>query len=81
MAERRYIVRGEWDAEAGTWIATSDDVPGLACEAATFEALVDEVLALVPELLAANKVALPPGLAEIAVDVIAERRVTARVIA
>ena len=56
-------------------------MPGLACEAATFEALVEEVLALVPELLSANKVALPSGVAEVAVDVIAERRVKARVIA
>ncbi len=57
MAGRTYEVRGEWDAEAGVWIATSDDVPGLCCEAATFEELVETVLALAPDLLAANGVA------------------------
>ena len=41
----------------GAWIATSDDVPGLCCEAATFEELVETVLALAPDLLTANGVA------------------------
>ena len=57
VAKPTYEVRAAWDAEAGVWIATSDDVPGLCCQAATFEELVDAVLALVPDLLAANGVA------------------------
>ena len=32
-------------------------MPGLCCEAATFEELVETMLALVPDLLAANGVA------------------------
>jgi len=24
------FIRAEWDAEAAVWVATSDDVPGLA---------------------------------------------------
>ena len=56
MDEHAFTVRGTWDAEAGTWIASSDDVPGLCCEAATFEELADVVLTLVPELLVANGV-------------------------
>ncbi len=81
MAERTYHVRGEWDGEAGVWIATSEDVPGLCCEAATFEELVDTVLALVPDLLAANGVAAPEELAEVPVRVTAERRAVARRVA
>lgn len=29
------FVRGEWDAQAAVWVATSDDVPGLATESET----------------------------------------------
>jgi hypothetical protein len=49
-----YFVRAEWDDEASVWVATSDDVPGLATEADTLEALSDKLEALVPELLDAN---------------------------
>lgn len=48
------FVRAEWDAEAGVWVATSDDVPGLATEAETIEALSAKLDVLVPELLEAN---------------------------
>jgi hypothetical protein len=79
MTERTYTVRAEWDGEACVWIATSDDVPGLCCEAGTFEELVDVVLALVPELLAENGVAPPTP--EVTVNVIAERQAVARLTA
>lgn len=49
-----YHVKAEWDAEAGVWVAASDDVPGLVAEAATLEGLLDDIRALVPELLALN---------------------------
>lgn len=49
-------VHAEWDAEAGVWVATSNDVPGLATESATVEALVSKLEAMIPELLAANGV-------------------------
>jgi hypothetical protein len=79
MTERAYTVRAEWDGEAGVWIATSDDVPGLCCEAVTFDELVDVVVALVPELLAENGVA--PASPEVTVNVTAERRAVARLTA
>jgi len=57
-------IHAEWDAEAEVWVATSDDVPGLATEAETIEVLSTEaetieVLStkletMVPELLDAN---------------------------
>jgi predicted RNase H-like HicB family nuclease len=48
-------VLAKWDAEAGVWVATSDDVPGLATEAETTEALIAKLETLVPELLEANQ--------------------------
>ena len=49
-----FVVRALWDAEAGVWVATSDDVPGLATESKTFEALLKKLRTLVPELLELN---------------------------
>ena len=48
------FVRAEWDADAHVWVATSDDVPGLATEAPTLEALLAKLEHMVPELLEAN---------------------------
>ncbi|WIM05410.1 MAG: DUF1902 domain-containing protein [Candidatus Nitricoxidivorans perseverans] len=51
---RIYFIRAEWDDEASVWVATSDDVPGLATEADTLEVLSAKLESLVPELLDAN---------------------------
>ena len=56
------LVRAGWDPEAGVWVATSDDVPGLATEADTLEALSAKLGTMIPELLAANAVLKQPGL-------------------
>lgn len=47
-------VNADWDAEAGVWVATSEDVPGLVTEADSIEALKAKLQVLVPELLEAN---------------------------
>ena len=47
-------VQAQWDAEAGVWVASSDDVPGLVAEAASLDELFRELQSLVPELLALN---------------------------
>ncbi len=49
-----YYVHAEWDEAASVWVATSDDVPGLATESETAEALVEKLKILIPELLEAN---------------------------
>ncbi|OGA18894.1 MAG: hypothetical protein A3I63_09610 [Betaproteobacteria bacterium RIFCSPLOWO2_02_FULL_66_14] len=51
-----FFIRAEWDEEESVWVATSDDVPGLATESATLEALVQKLKIMVPELLDANGV-------------------------
>jgi predicted RNase H-like HicB family nuclease len=54
MKIKPYFIRAEWDDEARVWVATSDDVPGLATEADTMEGLVVKLKIMVPELLEAN---------------------------
>ena len=49
-----YNIQMTWDAEAAVWIATSDDVPGLALESGSFDALVERVKYAVPELMELN---------------------------
>jgi predicted RNase H-like HicB family nuclease len=49
-----YRIDANWDPDAGVWVATSDDVPGLATEASTIEALADKLRIMIPELLEAN---------------------------
>lgn len=60
MATPALRVDAEWDSEAGVWVATSDDVPGLATEAATLEALTAKLHRMIPELLEANNIDLGP---------------------
>lgn len=52
--EKVLFVRAEWDPEAKVWVASSDDVPGLATEADTIEALSEKLETMIPELLDAN---------------------------
>ena len=47
-------VNATWDPDAAVWVATSDDVPGLVAEATTIEALLDDLRALIPDLLELN---------------------------
>ncbi len=54
MDKKPLFIRGEWDDEARVWVATSDDVPGLATEGSTLEALIDKLKIMIPELLEAN---------------------------
>ena len=67
-----YHVKAEWDAEAGVWVASSDDVPGLATGAETIESLVEKLRVVIPELLAENGL-LAGGAQEIPFAVSAER--------
>jgi predicted RNase H-like HicB family nuclease len=49
-----YTIDAEWDAEAGVWLASSPDVPGLATGAESLDALVEKLRIVVPDLLSAN---------------------------
>ena len=52
--QKPLYVHADWDAEAGVWVATSNDVPGLATEADTVEALLAKLETMIPDLLEAN---------------------------
>ena len=48
------LVHADWDEEAGVWVATSDDVPGLVTESASIEALAVKLESMIPDLFDAN---------------------------
>lgn len=72
--QKVFFIHAEWDEEAGVWVATSDDVPGLATEADTLEALSTKLEARVPELLDANGW---PESQEVYFELLARRRMEA----
>jgi len=53
MAEPLRVV-ATWDAEAGVWVAESDDIPGLVTEAPNIDALIDKLGDIVPVLIEEN---------------------------
>ena len=64
------VVTAEWDAEAGVWWAHSDDLP-LTTEAPSFDALVERVVAIAPEIAELNHVGQPGE--TVSIDVVARR--------
>ena len=56
MDTATYHVQADWDPDARVWVATSEDVPGLATEAETIETLTERLKTMIPELLEANGV-------------------------
>ena len=67
-----YAIKAEWDGEAGVWLGSSDDVPGLATGADTFEALIAKLKIVIPELLDENGL-LAAGIDEVPFAVVVER--------
>lgn len=57
-----YVVKLIWDPEAGVWVATSDDIPGLVLESGSFDALLERVRFAAPELLELNGAKRPAAL-------------------
>lgn len=55
MPRREFEIRAAWDDEAGVWYIAASDLPGLAAEGATLEALRDKLATLIPELVELNK--------------------------
>jgi hypothetical protein len=48
---RSLTIDARFDPEAGVWLATSADLPGLVVEADTWPAMIDEVRLAIPDLL------------------------------
>ena len=51
----RFTVKVNWDAAASVWYVEETDVPGLVVEDESFDAIVEKIKALAPELLELNK--------------------------
>jgi len=75
-----YHVNAEWDEEAEVWVASSEDVPGLATGADTLEGLIEKLKVVIPELLEANGL-LSAGVDEVPFAIRAERTEHARRVA
>jgi len=54
MNTKPLFVSAEWDKEAGVWVATSEEVAGLATEGKTLEGLIEKLKVMIPELLNDN---------------------------
>ena len=67
-----YHVTAEWDDEAKVWVASSDDVPGLATGAETLEGLIERLKIVIPELLVENGL-LSANIENVPFEVRAER--------
>ena len=71
MPRQAFHVRADWDDDAQVWVAVGEDVPGLATEAPTIEALMAKLEVMVPELLELNGVV--PGGGEVSLNLQAYR--------
>ena len=49
-----YTVLLTWDDHAYIWIASSEDIPGLALEGSSLDALIERVKYTVPDILELN---------------------------
>ena len=49
-----YTINLLWDSEASVWVATSEDIKGLALESGSLDVLIERVRMTVPELLRLN---------------------------
>ena len=65
MTAYRFAV--DFDTEAGVWYVCDSTLPGLRTEAESFDALVDKLRIMVPDLLAA--IAEPGSAADAAGDI------------
>jgi Domain of unknown function (DUF1902) len=74
MQQTIYHIDAFWDTDAVVWVATSDDVPGLATEADTIEALSQKLRDRVPDLLLLNGVISADFVGAIAIQLTSHRQ-------
>ena len=54
MAKLPINILAEWDPEASVWVATSEDIRGLAIEAPTLERLAERLPGVLDDLIEGN---------------------------
>lgn len=74
-----FQINAFWDADAAVWVATSEDVPGLATEAESFESLQQKLRLIVPELLVLNQIIAEDYKGSISFELISHARETVEV--
>jgi hypothetical protein len=57
---RDITINARWESDAGVWLVTSADVPGLVVEAETWPSMIEEVRLVLPDLLELNSQAVGP---------------------
>lgn len=67
---QRFIIKAEWDDEAQVWYVAESDVPGLATEAPSVDALIRKLRVMVPEMLELNGV-IPGAIPDVPFDLMA----------
>lgn len=72
MSQPPINILAEWDPEASVWVATSDDIFGLAIEAETLDRLVERLPGVLQDLVEGNHPELA-GLEDIPFEVHALR--------
>ena len=76
MQELSIAVRADWDEEAEVWVATSEEIDGLAVEAATVEELRKKVSDAVCDLIEENGLnGKPASFAGVPVHIMASQMV------
>jgi hypothetical protein len=68
VIKKIFEVRAYWSDEGNDWCATNDELPG-AAEAATLDALFDEVKAQASEMAELNGLAAPDEEIEVRLEV------------
>ena len=53
-SDKTLEVHAVWDDEVEVWVATSEDIPGLATEAGNLNDLIKKLKVMIPELLDEN---------------------------
>jgi len=62
---RPILIHADWDADAGVWVATTQDMRGLVTEADSIEALRAKLPGMILDLLEENGVSDRPASIEI----------------
>jgi hypothetical protein len=73
MAQLPIHINAEWDPEASVWVATTEDIDGLAIEAETIERLIERLPGVIEDLVEGNHPELLDGRHEIPFEVHASR--------
>jgi hypothetical protein len=71
MKNRQFTVRCEWDPDAKVWFVADSNVPGLATEADSEQAMLKKLLTLIPELVNLNEG--PDGKSDVPLELLWKR--------